>query len=209
MRIDILINKSQKKFLIVENLSDNFAKDTEKLFDLTKKILKQTSDQLKINLEFLLTWGASIGGFIGPLEQYLNGQYPNLSSTDSTLILTGVISILYYDNKSVIKKILQTIKDKGLTKEFLTVLTKGKEFKSVFLNFLKTLNITTHKISNIMSYTFIIPLLPMFYEMVQSGNISFEDAGKISDRLLGFGFLTISGVAVKELIEKIITKFSN
>ena len=209
MRIDILINESQKKFLIVENLSDNFAKDTEKLFDLTKKILKQTSDQLKINLEFLLTWGASIGGFIGPLEQYLNGQYPNLSSTDSTLILTGVISILYYDNKSVIKKILQTIKDKGLTKEFLTVLTKGKEFKSVFLNFLKTLNITTHKISNIMSYTFIIPLLPMFYEMVQSGNISFEDAGKISDRLLGFGFLTISGVAVKELIEKIITKFSN
>lgn len=207
--MDILINENQKRFLIVENLSDKFAKDTKNLFDITKKVLSDSSKQLKMNMEFLLTWGASIGGFMGPLNQYLNGQYPELSSVDSALILTGVISILYYDNKSTIKEILENIKEKGLSKEFISTLNKGKELKQVFLDFVKTLNLTTHKISNIMSYTFIIPLLPMIYDMVQSGTINPDDASKISDRLAGFGFLTVSGNALKEFIERIIKKFSN
>lgn len=207
--MDILINEQQKRFLFVEGLSDNFAKDTKILFDLTKKIISDSSKQVKLNLEFLLTWGASIGGFMGPLNQFLEGKYPELSTTDSALILTGVISILYYDNKEVIKKILNHIKDEGLSNEFMSVLTKGKELKQVFLDFMNTLNVTTHKISNIMSYTFIIPLLPMIYNMVQSGTLNPEDAGKVADRLIGFGFLTVSGITLKEIIEKIIKKFSN
>ena len=209
MKMDILINENQKRFLIVENLSDKFAKDTKNLFDITKKVLSDSSKQLKMNMEFLLTWGASIGGFMGPLNQYLNGQYPELSSVDSALILTVVISILYYDNKSTIKEILEKIKEKGLSKEFISTLNKGKELKQVFLDFVTTLNLTTHKISNIMSYTFIIPLLPMIYDMVQSGTINPDDASKISDRLAGFGFLTVGGNALKEFIENIIKKFSN
>ena len=60
-----------------------------------------------------------------------------------------------------------------------------------------------------MSYTFIVPLLPMIYDMVQSGTVSPEDAGKIAQRLAGFGFLTVGGNSLKEFIEKIIKKFSN
>ena len=207
--MNILINENQKRFLIVEGLSDNLAKDTKKLFDMTKKVLSDSSKQLKMNLEFLLTWGASIGGFMGPLNQFLEGKYPELSTTDSALILTGVISLLYYDNKSTIKEILEKIKEKGLSKEFMSAITKGKELKQVFFDFVSSLNLTTHKISNIMSYTFIVPLLPMIYDMAQSGTLTFDDGEKIAQRLLGFGFLTIGGNALKEFIENIIKKFSN
>ena len=209
MKMDILINENQKRFLIVEGLSDNLAKDTKKLFDITKKVLSDSSKQLKMNLEFLLTWGASIGGFMGPLNKFLEGKYPELSTTDSALILTGVISILYYDNKSTIKEILEKIKEKGLSKEFMSAVAKGRELKQVFLDFVSSLNLTTHKISNIMSYTFIVPLLPMIYDMVQSGTVNPEDASKIAQRLAGFGFLTVGGNSLKEFIEKIIKKFSN
>ncbi len=207
--MNILINENQKRFLIVEGISDNFAKDTKKLFDITKKVLSDSSKQLKMNLEFLLTWGASIGGFMGPLNQFLEGKYPELSSTDVSLILTGVISILYYDNKDTIKKILELIKDKNLSKQFKSTLQKGNELKNVFFDFVSSLNMSVHKISNIMSYTFIVPLLPMIYQMAQSGAISPDDTIKIVNRLLGFGFLTVSGVTLKELIERIIKKFSN
>jgi hypothetical protein len=209
MKMNILINENQKRFLIVEGLSDNLAKDTKKLFDMTKKVLSDSSKQLKMNLEFLLTWGASIGGFMGPLNQFLEGKYPELSTTDSALILTGVISLLYYDNKSTIKEILEKIKEKGLSKEFMSAITKGKELKQVFFDFVSSLNLTTHKISNIMSYTFIVPLLPMIYDMAQSGTLTFDDGEKIAQRLLGFGFLTVGGNALKEFIENIIKKFSN
>ena len=53
MRMDILINENQKRFLIVEGLSDNLAKDTKKLYDMTKKVLSDSSKQIKMILEFL------------------------------------------------------------------------------------------------------------------------------------------------------------
>jgi hypothetical protein len=50
MKMNILINENQKRFLIVEGLSDNLAKDTKKLFDMTKKVLSYSSKKLKMNL---------------------------------------------------------------------------------------------------------------------------------------------------------------
>jgi hypothetical protein len=49
----------------------------------------------------------------------------------------------------------------------------------------------------------------MIYDMVQSGTVTMEDASKIAQRLVGFGFLTIGGNSLKEFIENIIKKFSN
>ena len=58
-----------------------------------------------------------------------------------------------------------------------------------------------------MSYTFIIPLLPMLYTISQSGDVSPEDIESIVRRIAGFGMLTISGITLKELISKVIRRF--
>ena len=193
MNFNILISESQKRRLIIESVGDNLGKDTKKLFDLTKSIINQSSEQLGMNLQFMLTWGASIGGLMGPLSDYIEGKSPSITDMDKSLILIGVISVLYYDNKESIEKILKKIKDGGLSDEFL--------------DFLSSLNISAHKMTNIMSYTFIIPLLPMLYSISQSGEISPKDIESIVKRIAGFGMITVSGIALKELIGKIIKRF--
>jgi hypothetical protein len=207
MNFNILISESQKRRLIIESVGDNLGKDTKKLFDLTKSIINQSSEQLGMNLQFMLTWGASIGGLMGPLSDYIEGKSPSITDMDKSLILIGVISVLYYDNKESIEKILKKIKDGGLSDEFLDTLRKGKEIKKTFLDFLSSLNISAHKMTNIMSYTFIIPLLPMLYSISQSGEISPKDIESIVKRIAGFGMITVSGIALKELIGKIIKRF--
>jgi hypothetical protein len=207
MNFNILISESQKRRLIIESVGDNLGKDTKKLFDLTKTIINQSSEQLGMNLQFMLTWGASIGGLMGPLSDYIEGKSPSITDMDKSLILIGVISVLYYDNKESIEKILKKIKDGGLSDEFLDTLRKGKEIKKTFLDFLSSLNISAHKMTNIMSYTFIIPLLPMLYSISQSGEISPKDIESIVKRIAGFGMITVSGIALKELIGKIIKRF--
>jgi len=207
MNFNILISESQKRRLIIESVGDNLGKDTKKLFDLTKTIINQSSEQLGMNLQFMLTWGASIGGLMGPLSDYIEGKSPSITDMDKSLILIGVISVLYYDNKESIEKILKKIKDGGLSNEFLDTLRKGKEIKKTFLDFLSSLNISAHKMTNIMSYTFIIPLLPMLYSISQSGEISPKDIESIVKRIAGFGMITVSGIALKELIGKIIKRF--
>jgi hypothetical protein len=47
----------------------------------------------------------------------------------------------------------------------------------------------------------------MLYSISQSGEISPKDIESIVKRIAGFGMITVSGIALKELIGKIIKRF--
>jgi len=207
MGITILINENQKRRLILEGSGDFIVESLSKNYDFVKKVIKDSSSQIGLNLEFLVSWGATIGGFVSPLEEFLRGVEPNLSDLEVSLILTGIISSYYLDNKEYVKKIVDTIKEKGLYKPFKKVLTKSKEFRSVFSDFITSLGITLHKVTNILSYTFILPLLPILYKMVTETNISSSEISDLSKRLIGFGLLTVSGLVLKQLLTKIAKRF--
>jgi hypothetical protein len=160
-----------------------------------------------VNLEFLVTWGASIGGFVGPLNDYIQGKYPEVSKMDLNLILTGIISMYYLDNKDLIKRVISKIKERGLSDIFSVVVRKSEEFKSVFFEFISSLNLTLHKVSNIMSYTFILPIIPMLFQLAQGDEFNQNDIRQISMRLAGFGLLTVSGGIIREIFTKIINRF--
>ena len=182
MKISVLINEHQKKQLLVESSLNQFTNVVKNNYEFVKSIIQDSSKQMGMNLEFLITWGASIGGFVGPLNDFIKGEFPDISSTDLSLILTGIISIYYLDNKKFIKNILSLIEEKGLKSIFSVVLNKSKEFKSVFVEFISSLNLTLHKVTNIMSYTFILPLIPMLFQMAQSGQFNQQDIKEISIR---------------------------
>jgi hypothetical protein len=207
MKISVLINEHQKKQLLVESSLNQFTNVVKNNYEFVKSIIQDSSKQMGMNLEFLITWGASIGGFVGPLNDFIKGEFPDISSTDLSLILTGIISIYYLDNKKFIKNILSLIEEKGLKSMFSVALNKSKEFKSVFVEFISSLNLTLHKVTNIMSYTFILPLIPMLFQMAQSGQFNQQDIKEISIRLAGFGLLTVTGNMIKEIITKILKRF--
>jgi len=209
MNKTILINEGQKKLILKESINDSFGEIIKGSYEFTKKIIKMSSEQMGMNLEFLLTWGASIGGFVGPLNDFIAGKFPELSDMELSLIITGVISLYYIDNKETVKKILGKIKEVGLYDEFGVLLKKSGELKSTFVDFITSLNITLHKVTNIMSYAFIIPIIPIIYESVNSGVISSSDYKEIALRLSSFGLLTVAGVLVRELFGKLIKRFSN
>lgn len=207
MAITIIITESQKRRLLNEGGGGgNFSDVIKRNYDLVKDIISKSSSQIGLNLEFLITWGASIGGFVGPLNDFISGQNPDFSDLDISLILTGIIANYYVDNKSLVNKIATTIKERGLTESFKKYLRKSREFKKVFFQFVESLGITLHKVTNILSYTFILPLLPMLYDMAKTGADS-KDIKELIQRLAGFGILTVSGIVLKELITKIVRRF--
>ena len=65
MKMQVIINESQKKYLLVESLNNVISTKIKEMTDFTKKTLKETSSQIGINLEFLFGWGAAIGGLVG------------------------------------------------------------------------------------------------------------------------------------------------
>jgi hypothetical protein len=209
MNSNFIITEEQKKLIINESIGSELGGIVKENYEFVKDILKKTSEQIGVNLEFAITWGATIGGLVGPLNDFVMGVSPEISDVEMSLLLTGVIAVIYFDNKKLIKTILEKIKEKGLEDIFKTTLKKGEELKNVFLTFIESLNLTTHKIINIMSYTFIVPLIPQLFELGHNGTFTESDITQISVRLASFGVLTVSSLIIRELVKKTLERFKN
>jgi len=207
MKVNLLITEHQKKVILLESINRDFGDTIKKNYEFVKTILNKSADQIGFDLKFTITWGASIGGMVGPLNDFLNHIDPSLSDVEISLLLTGIIATYYLDNKTALNKIVSKIKENGLYDTFKSLVKKGDELKDTFLKFMGSLNLTLHKVSNMMSYTFIIPLIPMLYQMAQSGNYDNNDIKQVALRLASFGLLTVSSVMVRELISKLLRRF--
>lgn len=209
MSVSIIISEQQKRNLLIETISDEIKYIVKKNTNLIKKVLKESQKQIGVDLSFLLSWGSTIGGFMSPINDYIRDNNPTLNDTDVALILTGIISTYYIDNKDLVKKIMGKVKESNLISQYKKALNKSDELYSTFIDFIKSLNMTSHKITNIISYTFIIPLLPLIYGMTEQSQLTQKDINEIVTRLTSFTLLTVSGVLMKELISKIIQRFES
>ena len=207
MQMSVLINENQKKILIKESLIKDISDTVKNNFEFAKEILQASKEQMGINLQFLLTWGASIGGFVGPLTQFVEGENPELTPTQVTSIMIGITATYYLDNKKTIYEILKKIKEDGLGEVFVKTLKKAEKLKSSFLSFIESLNLTFHKVSNMMTYTFIIPLVEKILQMSQGGEITDQDIRQLALRIGSFGLLTVSSIAVVSLVKRMVKRF--
>jgi hypothetical protein len=115
-----------------------------------------------------------------PLNDFIMGVDPTLSTDEVCLILSALILTYYHESKSSLKKLMEIIKEKNLVDIFKTANDKADELKNTFTKFIESLNISLHKMTNIMAYTFIIPIIPMLVSF-SHGNITNEDVTIFSD----------------------------
>jgi hypothetical protein len=202
----VLISQNQYKHLILENTNSKITSELEKMKSFTKNLIIKSKKQLGFDLKFLLTWGATIGGLMSPVSEYISGEYPDLSDKDITLLTIGCVFTYYTDNKDKLKIVLGTIKDKGLVEVFNNMLSKVDELKKTFFSFIESLSVTTHSLSNMLAYTFLIPILPLLYDMSVS-DINKNDINEITKRIVLFFGTTVSGLTIKEIVSSIINKF--
>tara|TARA_R110000782_G_scaffold39840_11_gene92240 strand:+ start:2000 stop:2617 length:618 start_codon:yes stop_codon:yes gene_type:complete len=202
MNINIIITEEQKRILIKESIKSKMGDVVKSNYEFTKKIIGETIQTTGINLEFMLTWGASIGGFMVPINEYLKSGSVEISDMDLSLVLTSIMATLYLENKTTIKELRKQIRDRGLSDVFISGLKKTEELKYTFLKFIESMNITFSKVSNMLAYSFIVPILPMLYD------IESTETQAIVERLLSFGLITISSIVLRDLISKIIKRFN-
>ena len=208
MKMQVIINENQKKYLLVESLNNVISTKIKEMTDFTKKTLKETSSQIGINLEFLFGWGAAIGGFMGPVSEYVQGKHPHLSELELSLIITSIISLYYTDNKELVGVMYKELKSRNLLDIYRDAKDKSSELFKTFVSFVQSLNVQIHKMTNILSYTFIIPILPMLWDVAKSGQFNYQETTEIATRLVGFAVITVSGIVLKNLMWKIIKRFT-
>ena len=127
--MNIIITESQYKYILLEESKKSISKTLEDQSSIVTRIIKSAKTQAGLDLTFLLTWGTTIGGFIGPISDFIENQPIKISDTEIDLILTGLILTYFTSNKKFLHKILVMIKEKGLVKIFDEVLTKTEKLE--------------------------------------------------------------------------------
>lgn len=204
----VVISENQNKLLLTEGLSEKILKSYKLMIEFTEKVLKEAKTVTGLDFGFLLSWGSTLGGLMMPVSKFIEGEYPELTSLDLSLLVTGVMVTYYTSNKKALVKILSEIKERGLVEVFDKMLSAANNLKDTFLSFVESLNITMSKVSNMLAYTFLIPILPQLYEMAQMG-FDQTTINQIIKRLLSYGVIIGSSIIVREVIRKIINRFRN
>ena len=202
----LIISENQYNKLILESSKDSLTDFLSDLKEFASTVIEKTQSEVGINLKMLTIWGAGVGGIMVPLNEFIENGYFYLNNFQTASILCAAAAILYGESKGVINELVKVIKDEKVTEAFEVVLNKGVKLKRVFLDFVQSLNMTLSSVSNIMSYAFIIPILPLIWEISQTG-VTSQGVKEIVIRLMSFGLTAITGNTLRELFTKLINRF--
>jgi hypothetical protein len=202
----LIISENQYNKLILESSKDSLTDFLSDLKEFASTVIEKTQSEVGINLKMLAIWGAGVGGIMVPLNEFIENGNFNLNDFQTASILCATAAILYGESKGVINELVKVIKDEKVTEAFEVVLNKGVKLKRVFLDFVQSLNMTLSSVSNIMSYAFIIPILPLIWEISQTG-VTSQGIKEIVIRLMSFGLTAITGNTLRELFTKLINRF--
>ena len=206
--MEFLITESQLKLILQEQDQSKMSDYMKEMYSYTKNLVDKSKKIYGLNLKLLLTWGASIGGFVLPLDNFIKTGRFELNDVEQTLILIGIACSIFYDNSRTLKLIYKKIKEHGLEDVFKEVLVKSKNLKSSFSRFLSSANVTVSSSLDLLAYSFLIPIITDILDAsVNGGDIEIMSK-TIAKRLIASGVVIVSQVFLSETIKKLIKKFS-
>jgi len=204
--MDFLINESQFRIILQEQDKSNMSDNMKELYSFTSNLIGKAKESYGLNLQLLLTWGASVGGLVMPLDNFIKTGRFELTEPQATLILIGVACTYFYENTKTLKLIYDKIKEEGIQETFKEVLIKAKNLKESFGRFLISANITLGSTMELMAYSFLIPIISDIQEVSYSGDNVGLAAVTIAKRLLSSGVIIVSRIALTDVIRHIIKK---
>lgn len=204
--MDFLISESQLRIILQEQDESKMSDYMKELYSFTSNLVNKAKKIFGLNLKLLLTWGASVGGLVMPLDNFIrNGRF-ELTEEQTTLILVGIACSYFFENAKTLKTILAKIKEEGLEDTFKEILIKSKNLKNSFLKFLKSANVTLGSTLELVTYSFLIPIITDIQSAIVDGGDLQTTAMKIAKRLIASGVVVVGQISLTETIKKILKR---
>jgi hypothetical protein len=206
--MDFIINESQLRKILLESDESKMSDDMKILYSYTKNLISKAKKSYGFNLQLLLTWGASVGGLVMPLDAFIRTGRFDLNENQQTLILIGIACTYFYDNSKMLKSIIEQIKEEGIEEAFKEVLVKSKNLKTSFINFISSLGMTGKGVFDLIAYSFLIPIMTDIQDVAMNTTNLDVAAGLISERLIASGVVVVSSMVLNSVVKKILERLS-
>lgn len=204
----VLVTEEQYQVLLNERIGEQVTSTLKRLDKLLKKIIKDVKQQFGVSTKFALTYGAGIGALMEPVEKYLNGEFTGLESWQISSLVIAAISIVYFEGKEY-DKLREDIEQQGLDDELKSAVSKTQQLKDKFSDMLTVLGISTYRGGDILAYTFLLPILGMIINVVNTFGFDSVEMATLTTSLVHSGLITVSSVVFRDVMQKIASKLSS
>jgi hypothetical protein len=205
--MDFIINENQLRAILREQDESKMTTYMKRLYSFTKEVANRVGKKYDLNVKMLLTWGTSVGGLILPLDNFIRNGSFNVTDDQRYLILAGIASILFFNNKKTTKELIKKIEEEGLKNTFNIVLKKSEELEEAFVNFLNGIKISVGTFLDTVAYAFLIPIITDIQHYISTSSDPRETGKIILERLIASGLVVMGAETLSALMVKLIRKF--
>jgi hypothetical protein len=205
--MDFIINENQLRAILREQDESKMTNYMKRLYSFTKEVVNRVSKKYDLNVKMFLTWGTSVGGLILPLDNFIRNGSFNVTDDQRYLILAGIASILFFNNKKTTKELIKKIDEEGLKNTFNIVLKKSEELEEAFVGFLNGIKISVGTFLDTVAYAFLIPIITDIQHYISNSSDPRETGKIILERLIASGIVVMGAETLSALMAKLIRKF--
>lgn len=202
----VVINESQYLRILSESKKVEVESALSDSKSFTRKLMSDIKEQFGIDFSFAATWGAVIGGFAKPISDYLHGLHPELTDSQLSLIIFGIVLTFFSSNTEKLKTVLEIIKDKKLVTFFNQALMKSYDLRDSLFSFLESLNLTFSKVSSMIAYAFLIPITPLLYN-VATMDLTSDQIELLAKGVGHWGGVIIPSKVLYAIVKRMIERF--
>jgi len=197
----VILTENQYRFLLKESFNEKIGSSLSRMSEFSNRVVSDAFNQLKFDFRFLTTYGAGIGAILQSVFDYLQGNFTGLDNTQIAGLTVMAIGVVFFENKDL-KENLNKIKELGLSSQLNNAVSFTEKLKSKFSYLLKLLGMTVHRTSNIISYSFLIPILSIVIEIVTKHGVNSNQFQMLIESLLTSGLIAVEGVALRDILIK-------
>jgi len=197
----VILTENQYRFLLKESFNEKIGFSLSRMSEFSNRVVSDAFNQLKFDFRFLTTYGAGIGAILQSVFDYLQGNFTGLDNTQIAGLTVMAIGVVFFENKDL-KENLNKIKELGLSSQLNNAVSFTEKLKSKFSYLLKLLGMTVHRTSNIISYSFLIPILSIVIEIVTKHGVNSNQFQMLIESLLTSGLIAVEGVALRDILIK-------
>lgn len=186
----------RKKGLLKEQQKDN------------DSVVKKGLLDIGVILDGTFTFGTGITAFLPIVRDLINLEQPQITEQSIILVYITAMWIILNRHQDKVKKLLQIIREQGLSDALTRIVDFLKSLENVVLKVADEVGYTASNIADVGAFTFLaFPILDGLVALINSGDITFgEPAGYLKSVLLSIGILSVKNI-FNNIITRIKSKF--
>lgn len=186
----------RKKGLLTEQQKDN------------DSVVKKSLLDIGVILDGTFTFGTGITAFLPIVRDLINLEQPQITEQSIILIYITAIWVILNRHQDKVKKLLQIIREQGLSDAFNRIVDFLKSLEDVVLKVADEVGYAASSIADVGAFTFLaFPLLDGLVALINNGEISLgEPSGYLKSVLISIGILSVKNI-FNSIIKRIKTKF--